>query len=186
MEEAVPSAQYEADSCLVEQVARAKPAIPGESGGMNAILMEIIALTATAENKKLMQDLFDRVAEGDRTVFADHLADDVVMRVTGQYSWSRTFEGKAALLKELYGYLRQIMAEPRRTIPLQIIADGDHVVVEARGEMTTKTGVPYNNEYCLIFRLRQGKIVEMREYCDSVLTETVLGKFPASRQAEAV
>jgi hypothetical protein len=45
--------------------------------------------------------------------------------------------------------------------------------------MQTKAGAPYNNEYCLIYRLKDGKIVEMREYCDSVLTETVLGKFPA-------
>ena len=54
-------------------------------------------------------------------------------------------------------------------------------MVEARGEMQTKAGVPYNNEYCLIYRLKDGKIVEMREYCDSALTETVLGKFSAAR-----
>ena len=52
-------------------------------------------------------------------------------------------------------------------------------MVEGVGEMKTKAGVPYNNDYCLIYRLKDGKIVEMREYCDSVLTETVLGKFPA-------
>jgi ketosteroid isomerase-like protein len=46
--------------------------------------------------------------------------------------------------------------------------------------MRTKDGQPYNNDYCLIYRLRDGRIVEIREYCDSALTEAVLGPFPAA------
>jgi uncharacterized protein len=142
-----------------------------------------LAMGAT-ENKKLMESIFAGIAAGDRAAFVDALADDVTMRVTGHYSWSRTFKGKAALVRELYGYLNTLLAEGRRTIPLRLIADDDHVVVEARGDMRTKAGVPYENEYCLIYRLRDGRIVEIREYCDSVLTETVLGKFPESAKAE--
>jgi uncharacterized protein len=131
-------------------------------------------------NKQRMQDLF---SGRDRAAFAAMLHDDVVMRVTGQYSWSRTFRGKAALLGELHGHLNTLLAPGRRTIPQRFIAEGDIVVVEARGDMLTKAGVRYDNEYCLIFRLREGKIIEMTEYCDSVLTESVLGKFPAPRAA---
>jgi hypothetical protein len=137
-----------------------------------------------AENKKTMQGLFARIAAGDRTTFADCLHDDVTMRVTGRYSWSRTFQGKSALLHDLHGYLGTLLAAGRRTVPLRFFADGDHVVVEARGEMQTKAGVPYNNEYCLIYRLKDGKIVEIREYCDSALTEAVLGKFPVVASQE--
>jgi hypothetical protein len=136
------------------------------------------------ENKKLMQELFAAIAAGDRKPFMDALADDVTMRVTGRNSWSRTYKGKAALDGELYAHLRTLLAEPRRTIPWNFIADGDYVAVEARGDMMTKAGVPYENEYCLVYRLENGKIVEMREYCDSALTESVLGAFPAS-DAEA-
>ena len=66
-----------------------------------------------------------------------------------------------------------------KTIPLRFIADGDLVVIEARGEMTSKAGVPYNNEYCMIYRLHQGKIVEITEYNDSLLCERVLGPLSA-------
>jgi ketosteroid isomerase-like protein len=140
---------------------------------------------SAVENKKLMQNIFARIAAGDRAAFVDCLADDVTMRVTGQYSWSRTFKGKTALLRDLYGYLSTLLAEGRRTIPLRFMADEDHVVVEARGEMQTRSGIRYDNEYCLIYRLKDGKIVEIREYCDSVLTEAVLGKFPAPAGAES-
>ena len=139
----------------------------------------------TAENKKLIQDIFAKLAMGDGSLFVKHLDDDVEMRVTGQYSWSHTFEGKDALIRNLYGYLRTITHEPRKTIPLRIVADEDHGIVEAKGAMKTKDGTPYNNEYCLVFRLRDGRIVEMREYQDSALCERVLGAFPNTKRDQA-
>jgi ketosteroid isomerase-like protein len=132
---------------------------------------------SAADNKKLIENLFAAIAAGNRTLFMETLADDVTMRVTGHYSWSQTFEGKEALTRDLYGYLATLVADGRRTIPFNIVAGGDHVVVEAVGEMQTKAGVPYNNDYCLIYRLKDGKIVEIREYCDSALTEKVLGPY---------
>lgn len=70
-----------------------------------------------------------------------------------------------------------------RTIPLHIFADGDHVIVEARGAMTTMAGETCDNEYCLIYRFSGGRIVEMREYCDSVLCEARLGLYQAGKGA---
>jgi uncharacterized protein len=141
---------------------------------------------STTENKKLMQDIFAAIAAGNRSIFLDHLADDVIMRVTGKNSWSQTFEGKESLLRDLYGYLTTLLADGRRTVAHRFIADGDHVVVEARGEMTTKAGVRYENEYCLVYRLEHGKIVEIREYLDSALCEAVLGAYPKDRTQTAM
>ncbi len=139
------------------------------------------AVLGAEDNKKLMQDLFGAVALGDRKQFVESLADDVVMHVTGQYSWSRTFTGKASLIRDLYGHLATVLADGRRTIPQRFIAEDDYVVVLARGDMMTKIGVRYDNDYCLIYRLANRKIVEIWEYCNSALTEAVLGKFPAPR-----
>lgn len=130
------------------------------------------------KNKQLMQTIFAEIETGSGALFAATLADDVVMRVTGQYSWSRTFTGKEAVMRDLYGYVRSLVERGSRTIPLNMFADGDHVIVEARGAMMTRTGQKYDNEYCLIYRFAGGKIVEMREYCDSVLCEERLGLFP--------
>jgi hypothetical protein len=133
-----------------------------------------------AGNKALMQAIFADLARGDGRLFVKHLADDVVMRVTGQYSWSRTFRGKAVLLKELYGHVGSLLAEPGKTIADRFIAEDDHVVVEAHGDMLTKDGRRYDNDYCLIYRLAESRIVEIREYQDSALCEAVLGPFPAA------
>jgi len=138
-----------------------------------------------AANKQLVQDIFDKVAVGDSSLFVASLADNVTMRVTGRNSWSRTFQGKHSLLRELYGYLNTLTQKPRKTLPLRFFADDDHVVLEARGDMATKSGAPYENEYCLIFRLVDGKIVEMREYMDSALCERVLGNYPTTAGVRA-
>jgi uncharacterized protein len=132
-------------------------------------------------NKKLMQEIFAEIAAGKGTLFAAALAEHVVMRVTGQYSWSRTFVGKDAVLRDLYGYVRSRVERGSRTLALNFVAEGNYVVVEARGDMTSKEGERYDNEYCLIYRFEGGKIVEMREYCDSQLCEQRLGPFPSSQ-----
>ena len=135
---------------------------------------------SAVDNKKLMQEIFAAVARGERTAYVDRLADDVIMTVTGQYSWSRTFRGKESVMRDLYGYVASRVNEGRRTIPIRVLADEDWVVVEAVGDMTTREGTRYDNQYCLLYRLRDGKIVEIREYNDSILCERVLGPYPVN------
>jgi ketosteroid isomerase-like protein len=132
---------------------------------------------SAADNKKLMETIFAAVADGDRTAYVDALADDVTMTVTGQYSWSQTFHGKEAVLRDLYGYVASLL-KYRRTVPFRLIADDEWVAVEARGDMETHTGERYDNHYCLIYRIENGKIREIREYNDSALCERVLGPYP--------
>jgi uncharacterized protein len=140
-------------------------------------------MSDTASNKRLIEEIFAAAGNPDpevrdRALFVASLADDATWTVTGQYSWSRTFIGKQSILNDLHGHVRTRLAERTRTIAHRFIADGDHVVVEAKGDNVTREGVRYDNDYCLVFRLKGGKITEIREYCDSVLTERVLGKFP--------
>ena len=142
-------------------------------------------MSDTASNKKLIQEIFAAAGDPDpavrdRALFVASLADDAIWAVTGQYSWSRTFTGKQSILNDLHGHVRTRLVERTRTIAHRFIADGDFVVVEAKGDNVTREGVRYDNDYCLVFRLEGGRIREIREYCDSVLTETALGKFPAA------
>jgi len=58
------------------------------------------------ENKKLIQEIYAAAgnpdpAARDRALFTASLADDATWTVTGQYSWSRTFAGKDAILNDL-------------------------------------------------------------------------------------
>jgi len=128
------------------------------------------------ENKQLMQNIFAELAQGNSRPLVEAMADDFCWTVTGNTKWSRTYEGKQTVLKDLLTPLRTMIADRIRTVPQRVFADGDHVIVEARGNNTTKTGKPYNNTYCFIIRLAEGKIREITEYLDTELVTTVLGE----------
>ena len=128
------------------------------------------------ENKQFMQNIFAELAQGNSRPLVEAMADDFCWTVTGNTKWSRTYEGKQTVLKDLLTPLRTMIADRIRTVPQRVFADGDHVIVEARGNNTTKTGKPYNNTYCFIIRLAEGKIREITEYLDTELVTTVLGE----------
>jgi ketosteroid isomerase-like protein len=131
----------------------------------------------TEDNRRTMTEVYEAIARGDGSRFVERLADDAVLVLTGDNSWSGIHRGKAAILR-FFGVVARLAPGTRRTVPFAVLADGDRVAIEARGEMTTRAGAPYRNHYCLVFRLRDGKIVEMKEYLDSAYCERVLGRYP--------
>ncbi len=133
-------------------------------------------------NKKLVQQVYADAADRSGTTFADHLADDASWIVTGQYSWSHEFRGKDAILNGLMGHFRSFFAERPRTVAFNFIAEGDYVVAEARGDNVTKAGQRYDNQYYMVWRIENGRIKLIKEYCDSALVERVLGPFPEARK----
>ena len=102
--------------------------------------------------------------------------------MTGQYSWSNEFKGREAIQNGLMGHFRSFFAERPRSVAFNFIAEGDYVVVEARGDNVTKAALRYDNQYCMVWRIEQGRIKEIKEYCDSTLVERVLGPFPQERK----
>ena len=133
----------------------------------------------TSDNRQLLQRIFEALAQSDSRPFVDAMADDFRWTVTGSTKWSRTYEGKQAVLTDLFGPLRARIKDRVRTHAQRFIADGDYVAVEARGENTTKDGRPYNNRYCFVFRVSGGKLKEATEYLDTELVTAVLGDIAA-------
>jgi ketosteroid isomerase-like protein len=128
----------------------------------------------SAHNKRLLQDVFAETAKGNGRPFVEAMSEDVTWTIIGSTQWSKTYRGKKAVLKELLGPLNAQLANGNTITAHRFIAEGDHVVVEGRGHNTTKTGKPYQNTYCWIFRLNGGKVVELVEYADTALIESAL------------
>lgn len=93
-----------------------------------------------SENKQLLQNIFAELAQGNSRPLVESMADDFRWTVTGSTKWSRSYDGKQTVLKELLAPLRSMIADRIKTTAHRFIAEGDHVVVEARGNNTTKTG----------------------------------------------
>jgi len=131
-----------------------------------------------SENKQLLQHIFAELAKGNSEPFVASMAEDFRWTVTGTTAWSKTYEGKKAVLTDLFGPLRARIEGRLKTIPQRFIAEGDVVVVEARGDNRTKSGVPYNNTYCFVFRVEHGRLKEVTEYMDTLLVNKVLAGEP--------
>ena len=126
------------------------------------------------DNKRIIAEAFDGLSRADARAFIDAMADDFTWIIEGQCRFSRSYQGKAAVQNDLVPALFANFASDYRNYADEIIAEGDRVVVLARGEVKTVRGEDYNNSYCFVIRMRDGKMVELREYMDTALAESRL------------
>ena len=129
----------------------------------------------TDTNKQLVRTAFEALGNSDARPLYDLMRDDFAWIIEGQSRFSRRYEGKETVKRDLLTPLFEAFATPYRFTIDEIIAEGDRVVVLGRGAVQTKTGKDYNNSYCFVLRLEDGKLVELREYLDTALVERVFG-----------
>lgn len=130
------------------------------------------------ENKQILQAAFAELAMCNAKPFVDLMAEDFCWVCTGTTPWSRRYAGKQTVLDELFAPLRQKLGRIT-TVASRFNADGDTVVVEAQGHNVTRDGVAYNNQYCFVIHMQEGKMRELIEYFDTDLVTRALGD-PAS------
>ena len=129
---------------------------------------------STTANKQLLQHIYAALAEGDRKPFVDALADDFTWIIKGTGPWAGEWRGKAVAREQLFAPLFAQFEGRYTNSASRFIAEGDTVVVECQGNVATKSGQRYDNTYCLIYTLENGKLKQAVEYMDTALAERVL------------
>jgi uncharacterized protein len=127
-----------------------------------------------SENKRLMHEAFDELEKGNGAPFVETLAEDVRWTIIGDGDWSGTWEGFDSVRRHLLDPLFAQFETTYRATAVRLIAEGDRVVIEFRGNVITKSGKPYRNTYCYVCRLEDGKVKELTEYCDTQLIAEAL------------
>ena len=125
-------------------------------------------------NKQIVENIFSELARGNGKPFGDAMADDFQWTIKGTTPWSRTYEGKETVRREL---LAPLFAQFEGTYINQarrILCDGDTVVVECEGSAVTKSGKPYCNSYCYVIEMANGKFKSLTKYLDTALVEAAL------------
>jgi len=125
-------------------------------------------------NGKLIADAFAAWEHGDYRPFFDVVADDVTWTVIGSTPISGTFQGKQAFFDGAVLPLHDALAGPIRAAVVNVFEDGDHVILQWRGQATAKSGKLYHQVYCWVMRLLDGKVVESTAYVDTDLVRQVL------------
>jgi ketosteroid isomerase-like protein len=122
-----------------------------------------------AGNRALISEAFAAWAGGDSRPFFALVADDVNWTVIGSTSISGTFTSKQAFMDGAAGPLTARLAEPIRATVRNVLVDGDNVVLQWEGRSTGVNGRPYDQHYCWVMRLAEGRVVECTAYLDTAL-----------------
>jgi ketosteroid isomerase-like protein len=84
--------------------------------------------------------------------------------------------GRAAITHFLTHEFPRLFAQDVQVDFKTVLADGETVVVEERMRATLADGKAYDNDYCFIFELQDGRIHRVREYMDTLKgTKMILG-----------
>ena len=127
-------------------------------------------------NKQLLQHVYAEISKGNVQPLLDSLADDVEWTIIGSTALSGTSRGKQEVIDKLLKPIRARLADgPIVFQPERFIAEGEYVVMQAHGRATALSGKPYNNTYCIVCRIVDGKVKEMVDYIDTELITSALG-----------
>ena len=131
---------------------------------------------STTVNKSLVSAFYETANRGDIDTCLEMLAPDVTWINMGSTAFAGRFEGKDTVVRELIGPLfGQLVNGIHSTVDL-LVAEGEHVVALTRGTAMTHSGKQYNNAYCHVFQIVDGRITQVTEYLDTALANEVLAR----------
>ncbi|WP_208281145.1 nuclear transport factor 2 family protein [Massilia oculi] len=129
----------------------------------------------TKANKSLVERFLGQFENGGVNELLDMMSNDATWWVNGKphlfaFAGLKTRAEMRPALDELFAFFDGGLRMELKSS----IGEGDMVAVEARSHGVTKSGKHYENEYHILFRLRDGEIVEVREYTDPMHAVEVL------------
>lgn len=130
----------------------------------------------TLENKQAVLDFcahFKRAAVPD---LLDAMSEEATWWIIGKPD---LFAGAGTKskgdMKRIWGNLFDHMKDGLEMDVIGMTAEGDKVAAEIRSHADLADGRVYENQYHMLFTLRRGKIVEVREYADTLLITKMFG-----------
>ena len=138
------------------------------------------------QNKQIVLAFIEAMGSNDKAGAAACLDPEAYTLAKGfsHFAGVRRYETIVGTIEAF----KQLVPTGLRPTIHTVTTEGERVVVEWEGNAVTSAGTVYNNQYCMVFTLRAGKILQVNEYFCTLLAETVLwplvetmaGDIPAS------
>jgi len=133
---------------------------------------------STEATRALIEDFYAALRKGNKAKLLELLAPDAVWIPPAAAPVPRT-EGAQAIADALGGQVVRETFDLSKPFALEIrriVADGDVAVVQQRLTATSKaTGNDYDNQYCWVYEVRDGRIAVLEEYADTVVAGRAMG-----------
>lgn len=130
----------------------------------------------TEQTRQLIEDYYAASAAGDRDRLAEMLAENVVWRPAETVPIGPQ-EGRRIVSSIVSGKGREKMFD-MDTFNLTVhkkVVDGDTAIVLQAISAKTAAGNQYDNEYCWVYTVEDGKIATITEYVDTLKASRVMG-----------
>ncbi|HTV94924.1 MAG TPA: nuclear transport factor 2 family protein [Steroidobacteraceae bacterium] len=124
------------------------------------------------ENKQVIERFFDAMNRGDVHAIVAAYAPDGTLHTMGRTLISGVFD--RSQIAAAAGGIFEIFPDGIKFSILAMTAEADRVAIEAESLGRHVSGKTYNNHYHFLARLRDGKLVSFKEYCDTELITDVL------------
>lgn len=129
--------------------------------------------SVTQQSGEVVQRCIDALNSGNAEGFLGCFAPDLEFDMPGTTPVSGKAKGLPAFT-EVVTNVAQYLDVLITIKVFNFIVAGEWVVTEAHGHGVTKKGKDYNNRYCHLWQVRNGKIVKFIEYNDTDLVNRVL------------
>ena len=117
-------------------------------------------------------------AAGDDGAFWRLLAEDVQYTVIGTTRVSGSDDGRRAFFEGALRPMGALLAVGARPTEYEIVADGPRFVLMWSGEGVMLNGAPYNNSYCWVLDVRDGRVQRIKAYLDTALVDALFDQKP--------
>lgn len=136
--------------------------------------------TNSEQNKDIVRQYVSAVNRGDQASILDLLSDDFTFTcLSRRPEWLRLCWDR-----EQFAAAPGMMSSQMKTpIVMKIngmIGERDQVAVEAESYGDMNNGKIYDNAYHFVFRMKDGKIAEVKEYSCSFTANDVFGEYAAA------
>jgi ketosteroid isomerase-like protein len=124
-------------------------------------------LQAEAANKATIARAFEAWAAGTGGPYA-LLADDATWTIVGNSPASRRYNSRQEFLSTVIDPFNARMASPLVPTVRALYAENDWVIALFDASGAARDGRPYDNTYTWYLRLRDGRIVEVIAFLDTI------------------
>ncbi|MGZ3272505.1 MAG: nuclear transport factor 2 family protein [Caulobacteraceae bacterium] len=136
-------------------------------------------------NEKAVVDFFETLSTGDLVALAGRLHEDASWEpMVKDIPGAGRHAPRDRIINEFLAPIRGAFREGDPKVHVDVLmSDGDRVVAETHATGQKADGKPYNNRYAWSFELRDGKILNIREYMDSLYVARFFDMIPAGPAA---
>tara|TARA_Y100000748_G_C15375242_1_gene441457 strand:+ start:15 stop:413 length:399 start_codon:yes stop_codon:yes gene_type:complete len=128
-------------------------------------------ISESEKNKQIAIKFFEALSSGSEA-YLDFYNDDSIIWTAGDNAI-----GGRRTKKEIITFAKDILEAFPNGIEFKITgitAENERVAVEVQGDAIHISGKPYNNFYHFLLKIKDGKIIELKEYMDTQLAVKVL------------